>query len=44
MANALIEFNKVTKRFDNRTILDRIDLKIYEGDVTTIIGKSVSFP
>ncbi len=40
MANALIEFNKVTKRFDNRTILDRIDLKIYEGDVTTIIGKS----
>jgi phospholipid/cholesterol/gamma-HCH transport system ATP-binding protein len=30
----------VTKRFDNRTILDRINLQIYEGDVTTLIGKS----
>jgi phospholipid/cholesterol/gamma-HCH transport system ATP-binding protein len=36
----IIEFKNVTKRFDNRTILDRINLKIYEGDVTTIIGKS----
>ena len=36
----IIEFKNVTKRFDNQTILDRINLQIYEGDVTTIIGKS----
>jgi len=36
----IIEFKNVTKRFGNRTILDRINLQIYEGDVTTIIGKS----
>ena len=36
----LIEFKNVTKRFDRRTILDGIDLKIYQGQVTTIIGKS----
>ncbi len=36
----LIEFKGVTKRFGDRTILDCIDLKIYEGDVTTIIGLS----
>lgn len=36
----LIEFKDVTKRFDTRTVLDAVNLKIYEGDVTTIIGKS----
>ncbi|MBW2369381.1 MAG: ATP-binding cassette domain-containing protein [Deltaproteobacteria bacterium] len=36
----LIEFKNVTKRFDNRTILDAVNLKIYEGEVTSIIGKS----
>jgi phospholipid/cholesterol/gamma-HCH transport system ATP-binding protein len=36
----LIEFKGVTKRFGRRIILDRIDLSIYEGDVTTIIGLS----
>ncbi|MGD8472249.1 MAG: ATP-binding cassette domain-containing protein [Desulfobacteraceae bacterium] len=36
----IIEFKNVTKRFDKRTILDRINLQIFEGDVTTIIGKS----
>jgi phospholipid/cholesterol/gamma-HCH transport system ATP-binding protein len=36
----LIEFENVTKRFDSRTILDRVNLKIYEGHITTIIGKS----
>jgi phospholipid/cholesterol/gamma-HCH transport system ATP-binding protein len=36
----LIEFQKVTKRFDTRTILHQVDLKIYEGEVTTIIGLS----
>jgi phospholipid/cholesterol/gamma-HCH transport system ATP-binding protein len=40
MNSPIIEFKNVTKRFDNRTILDRINLRIYEGDVTTIIGKS----
>jgi phospholipid/cholesterol/gamma-HCH transport system ATP-binding protein len=36
----LIEFQKVTKRFNDHTVLDQVDLKIYGGDVTTIIGKS----
>lgn len=40
MDTPLIEFDRVTKRFDGRTILDGISMKIYEGDVTTIIGKS----
>ncbi|MGD8523600.1 MAG: ATP-binding cassette domain-containing protein [Desulfobacterales bacterium] len=36
----IVEFKGVTKRFDVRTILDRVDFKIYEGDVTTLIGLS----
>jgi phospholipid/cholesterol/gamma-HCH transport system ATP-binding protein len=40
MENALIEFQNVTKRFNGRTVLDRVNLRINEGDVTTIIGKS----
>jgi phospholipid/cholesterol/gamma-HCH transport system ATP-binding protein len=36
----IIEFRNVTKRFDRRTILDRVNLQIPEGGVTTIIGKS----
>jgi len=36
----LIELKKVTKRFGTRTILDRLNLTIFEGDITTIIGKS----
>lgn len=36
----LIEFKDVTKRFGDRTILEKVNLKIYEGDVTTIIGLS----
>ena len=40
MERALIEFKKVTKRFGPRTILDNVNLEIYDGDVTTIIGKS----
>jgi phospholipid/cholesterol/gamma-HCH transport system ATP-binding protein len=36
----IIEFKGVTKRFDVRTILDRVDFEIYEGDVTTLIGLS----
>ena len=38
----LIEFKDVTKRFGPRTILDRVNLQIYEGQVTTIIGLSGS--
>ncbi len=40
MKAPLIEFKNVTKRFDTRTVLDGVNLKIHEGDVTTIIGKS----
>ena len=41
MANPpIIEFKNVTKRFGQHTILDRVNLQIPEGDVTTIIGKS----
>jgi phospholipid/cholesterol/gamma-HCH transport system ATP-binding protein len=40
MDTPLIEFKKVTKRFDGRTVLDAVDLTIYQGQVTTIIGKS----
>jgi phospholipid/cholesterol/gamma-HCH transport system ATP-binding protein len=38
----LIEFKDVTKRFGPRTILDHVNLQIYEGQVTTIIGLSGS--
>ncbi len=40
MAEALIEFKNVTKRFGSRTILDQVNLEVYDGQVTTIIGKS----
>jgi phospholipid/cholesterol/gamma-HCH transport system ATP-binding protein len=36
----LIEFRNVTKRFGERTILEGVSFKIYEGEVTTIIGLS----
>jgi phospholipid/cholesterol/gamma-HCH transport system ATP-binding protein len=42
MENPLIEFKDVTKRFGARTVLDRVNLQIYEGEVTTIIGLSGS--
>ena len=42
MENALIEFKDVTKRFGSRIILNSVNLKVYEGQVTTIIGKSGS--
>jgi phospholipid/cholesterol/gamma-HCH transport system ATP-binding protein len=40
MNTPLIEFKDVTKRFGTKTILDRVNLQIYEGEVTTIIGLS----
>jgi phospholipid/cholesterol/gamma-HCH transport system ATP-binding protein len=42
MTEPLIEFKNVTKSFGGRTILDHVNLKIYEGEITTIIGKSGS--
>ncbi len=42
METPLIEFKDVTKRFGARTVLDRVNLQIYEGQVTTIIGLSGS--
>lgn len=42
MTEPLIEFKNVTKRFGSRIILDQVNLKIYEGEITTIIGKSGS--
>ncbi len=36
----LIEFRNVVKRFGDRTILDGVNFKVYEGEVTTIIGLS----
>jgi phospholipid/cholesterol/gamma-HCH transport system ATP-binding protein len=36
----LIEFKDVSKSFGDRTILDKVNLKIYEGEVTTLIGLS----
>lgn len=40
METPLIEFRNVTKRFNDKTVLDDINLSIYENQVTTIIGKS----
>ena len=40
METPLIEFREVTKRFGDRTILDQVNLKIYENQITTIMGKS----
>src|SRR5512139_441269 len=36
----LIEFRDVTKRFGEKTVLDKVNLKIYENQITTILGKS----
>ncbi len=38
----MIEFKNVTKRFGQLTVLDQADAKIYEGEITTIIGLSGS--
>jgi phospholipid/cholesterol/gamma-HCH transport system ATP-binding protein len=42
MESPLIEFQDVTKRFGARSVLERVNLQIYEGQVTTIIGLSGS--
>jgi len=40
METPLIEFRNVTKRFNSHTVLDGIDLTIFENQITTISGKS----
>ena len=40
MIEPLIEFKNVTKKFGNTTVLDGVDLNIYKGETTTVIGKS----
>ena len=40
MRTPLIEFDNVTKRFGEKTVLERVNAKIYENEITTIIGKS----
>jgi phospholipid/cholesterol/gamma-HCH transport system ATP-binding protein len=40
MAEPLIELKGVTRAFDDRVILDKIDLTIYRGDALAIIGPS----
>ena len=42
MDTPLIEFKNVTKRFGEQTVLERVNLQIYEGQTTTIIGLSGS--
>ena len=42
METPLIEFRNVTKRFGDRTVLENVNLQIYEGQVTTIVGLSGS--
>jgi phospholipid/cholesterol/gamma-HCH transport system ATP-binding protein len=36
----LIEFRDVTKRFNGEAVLDRVNLSIFENQITTISGKS----
>ena len=40
MTEPLIQFNDVHKRFGDNAVLKGVDLSIYRGQVTTIIGKS----
>jgi phospholipid/cholesterol/gamma-HCH transport system ATP-binding protein len=42
MATPLIEFKDVSKRFGKKAVLAHINLQIFEGEVTTIIGLSGS--
>ena len=40
MDSPLIEFKDVTKRFGDQTVLEKVNLTIHEGEITTIIGLS----
>jgi phospholipid/cholesterol/gamma-HCH transport system ATP-binding protein len=36
----LIEFRNVSKQFGDKVVLDKVNLEVYENQITTIIGKS----
>ena len=40
MSEPLIQFNQVFKAFGDNAVLEGVDLSIYQGEVTAIIGKS----
>ncbi len=40
MLKPFIEFKNVSKSFGKHQVLDKVNLKIYEGEITAIIGKS----
>lgn len=40
MDTPLIQFCNVSKTFDTKTVLNNINLSIFKGEITTIIGKS----
>ncbi len=40
MKTPLIQLNDIHKTFDSNNVLDGITLSIYQGEITTIIGKS----
>jgi phospholipid/cholesterol/gamma-HCH transport system ATP-binding protein len=40
MSEPLIEFKNTTKKFGDNVVLDGIDLTVYKGEITSIIGKS----
>jgi len=40
MATPLIQFEKVEKTFGSNRILKQLDLQIFQGEITAIIGKS----
>ncbi len=40
MTQPFIEFKDVSKSFGNLQVLDKVNLKIYSGEITSIIGKS----
>ncbi len=40
MAQPFIEFKDVSKSFGKLQVLDKVNLKIYSGEITSIIGKS----
>ena len=42
MSDTAIHVASVTKRYDGRTILDRIELKVYRGETLVILGGSGS--
>ena len=40
MENVIIELREITKKFDEDTIVDNINLKIYENEFITLLGPS----